>query len=197
MSGLRADVLDRFAEVLDYPGPELAETVSSCVAEIAGEQTEAAELLRGFLALVEATPLGRLQEIYTGTFDLDTLSDLDATCYPYVGHHLFGESYKRSTFLLGLKERYRAHGFAVERELPDHLVVMLRFCASCRDESLVDELVHEALVPALTRMVGDEDEPILQPGGKAAYLRVLRALLLVLRERERLSGELERASEAV
>jgi nitrate reductase delta subunit len=70
-----------------------------------------------------------------------------------VGYHLFGETYKRSVFLLGLKQRYRALGFAMDAaELPDRLSVVLRFLACCPDDALRDELIDEAVLPALGRM---------------------------------------------
>ncbi len=182
------EALRLFADVLDYPQPGVVETARDCEAFLAAEHPQAAALLRDFRAFAAQRPLGQLQEIYTGAFDLDTLSDLDATCYPYVGHHLFGESYKRSAFLLELHERFRAHGFAVEHELPDHLVVLLRFLGTCPDGELVEELVGEAIVPALERMVGEDEEAEERPSGRAAYQRVLRALGLVLRERQPVGG---------
>lgn len=188
------EALALFADLLDYPGPTLAEHARVCQALVAPEHPEAAALLRSFRAFVEERSLGELEEIYTGAFDLDTLSDLDATCYPYVGHHLFGESYKRSAFLVGLRERYRAHGFTVEVEMPDHLAVVLRFLASSPDEDLAAELVGEALVPALDRMLAGEGEE--ERGGRAAYLKVLRALRLVLEKRAPARAQLAAAGGA-
>lgn len=172
-----------FAEVLEYPEPDIAETVSRCEALVA-EQPEAAALLADFRAFTRLVPLGRLQEIYTSAFDLDTLSDLDATLYPYVGHHLFGESYKRSAFMTELSSRMRTFDYVVERELPDHLVVLLRFLAVCPDEELAGEIVHDAMIPALVRMAGEDDADETQPleavSGREVYRRLLKALRLVL-----------------
>ena len=184
MNGIDRRQLGLFADILDYPEAEIVETVWACEEVVRDDTPEAAALLADFRAYAEQRPLGELQELYTAAFDLDTLSDLDATCYPYVGHHLFGESHKRSAFLVGLNERFRAHDFVVERELPDHLVVLLRFAAACPDETLVGELVHEALLPALERMTGGADEIEGPPGGRRAYLRVLLALRLALEVEE-------------
>lgn len=173
-----------FAEALEYPGPEIAETVGRCEALVAEGQPEAAALLADFRAFTGLVPLGRLQEIYTSAFDLDTLSDLDATLYPYIGHHLFGESYKRSAFMTELNSRMRSFGYVVERELPDHLVVLLRFLAACPDEELAAEIVHDAMVPALVRMAGedeaDEAQPLEAVSGREVYRRALKALRIVL-----------------
>ncbi len=180
MEATRRRIFALFARLLDYPAPDLPRAVAECRKLVASYRPEAAPPLAAFASFVAEAPLGRLEEVYTATFDLDTFSDLDATCYPYLGHHLLGESHKRSAFLVGLAERYRTHGFAVPRgELPDHLVVVLRFLASCPDEELADEIVEEALAPALRRMLGGEGGLDPQPSGKAAYLAALRALLAV------------------
>ncbi len=190
-----------FAELLEYPGAGLARAARECEARVAPLDGEAVALLHRFRAFVEATPAGRLEEVYTRTFDLD------AACHPYVGYHLFGESYARSAFLLGLKERYAAHGFSADTELPDHLTVLLRFLAASDDAGLAAELVHEALLPALDRMTGGGPEEertaaaaaekapgdggVLteQPGEREPdtqqYAGVLQALRLVLRRQPR------------
>mgnify|MGYP005859583677 CR=1 FL=1 len=177
----RGRVLALLADVLDYPGEGLAETVIECERLLVVRCPRAAELLRGFRRLAETCPIGRLQELYTGAFDLDTLSDLDATLYPYVGHHLFGESYKRSAFLIELSERYRAHGFEVARELPDHVVVVLRFLAARPDSELARELAVEALVPAVERMTGKDEGGSSAPAtARRVYQQLLCALGLVV-----------------
>lgn len=179
----RSRVVELLADLLDYPRPRLAEDALECRALLQLQSPRAATLVDGFLADLEKIPLGQLEELYTGAFDLDTLSDLDATCYPYVGHHLLGESYKRSTFMVELRQRYESCGFDSGHELPDHLVVMLRFLAGCQDSVLAEELVGEALLPALSRMTRDGDEAAIgSGGGRRVYLRLLEALRLALVE---------------
>ncbi len=136
-----------FADLLEYPQSDLTESVRECEALISSGNPEAAALLHGFRSFEEQASLGQVQELYTRTFDLD------ATYHPYVGHHLFGESYKRSAFMVGLKERYKAYDFVVEGELPDHLAVMLRYLSICEDNDQVSEIIRDAMMPALERMV--------------------------------------------
>ena len=157
-----------FAGVLDYPGPGLADAARRCAAQVGEVNPEAGALLGEFTAFVEAAPPARLEEIYTATFDLDP------SCTPYLSYHLLGESYTRSAFIVGLKACYRARGFAVENELPDHLAVVLRFLSVCDDAALADELIDDALRPALARMLGAEAE------AANPYQAVLRALQLIL-----------------
>ena len=174
-------LFELFATLLDYPSPTLADAAKECATLLTPQNSEASNLLRDFQELAASTDLGRMEEIYTGFFELNAVS------HPYVGYHLFGETYKRSVFLLGLKERYAAHNFAHGAELADHLVVMLRFAAACSDAELVDELVRDALAPAIAKMVGApaeneplEEEPVVRQRGRSGYQQLLRALQLAL-----------------
>lgn len=177
----RRAVAHAFAEVLSYPYVAPATAARECAEVAAVGSRDAGALLDAFAALVETTSLGTLQEAYTRTFDLDTMSRSEPTCYPYVGHYLFDESHKRGAFILGLKRRFRKAGFADESDLPDHLIVLLRFLAVCDDEQLADELVDDAILPALERM--DLLTKTSRDGSapaRDAYLGVLAALRLAL-----------------
>ncbi|HLC30023.1 MAG TPA: nitrate reductase molybdenum cofactor assembly chaperone [Dehalococcoidia bacterium] len=140
-------VLRLFADILDYPVEALADRTRECEAALLNRAPEAVSPLGEFRSFVEGALQGRLEEVYTGVFDLNPV------CHPYVGYQLFGESYKRSAFLLGLKERYGAQGFqAPDSELPDRFSVMLRFLAQSNDEALNQEMIADGLVPALERI---------------------------------------------
>ena len=140
-------VLRLFADILDYPIEALADRARECEAALLKRAPEAVSPLGEFRSFVEGALQGRLEEVYTGVFDLNPV------CHPYVGYQLFGESYKRSAFLLGLKERYGAQGFqAPDSELPDRFSVMLRFLAQSSDEALNQEMIADGLVPALERI---------------------------------------------
>lgn len=176
-----------FAALLEYPGEGTEATARAC-AELAAERDAASGRLLGqFQARVAGTTTGRLQELYTGTFDLDTFRS------PHVGYHLFGESYKRSVFLLELKDRYAARGIEVGTEMPDHLALMVRYLAVCDDPDERDDLICWALLPALEQLTrarpaaDDADESgqraRMQREGRL-YQNVLKALRRVLaRER--------------
>lgn len=178
----RQALTDAFADVLSYPFESPAWAARRCAAIASGRDVEAGRLLESFAELVETTPLGEVQEAYTRTFDLDTLSRTEPTCYPYVGHYLFDESHKRGAFIVELRKRFRAHGFSEGDDLGDHLVVLLRFLAVCPDETLAGELVDDAILPALTKMRPLRDTPsAAEPTPRTAYLGVLTALELSLR----------------
>ena len=122
MSG--AQIYLRFADLLDYPGPRILDQALECVDLLAQEEPQTVELIQGFVDFAGRTPLGRLEEIYTGTFDVNP------ACYIYAGYLLFGESFKRGKFLVRLQEKYREHGFSAEKELADHVPVLFRFLAT-------------------------------------------------------------------
>ncbi|MGE5262620.1 MAG: nitrate reductase molybdenum cofactor assembly chaperone [Acidobacteriota bacterium] len=163
-----------FAELLDYPKPGLGAWARQAGALLGGGNSDAMRILEDFACITDRTPLGQLEEVYTGLFELNAL------CHPYVGYHLFGETYKRSVFMLGLKERYSAQGFSVDPELPDHLTALLRYISVCNDPVMIDELVRDALLPALDKMIASESNDQPMSGMTAAYHRLLQALQTVL-----------------
>ncbi len=141
-------VLCLFANILDYPATGIVSEVRECQALLSPRSPEAAVFLGEFHALAEDSPDGRLEELYTGVFDLDPV------CYPYVGYHMFGESYKRSAFMVLLKEQFRKHGFEYRGpELPDRLSTLLRFLSVCDDDDLAQEIIDLGMVPALDKMM--------------------------------------------
>ncbi len=187
-------VLGLFAELLDYPRAEVAQMARECRALIARESAEASALVGEFEAFAERTPHATLEEIYTGTFELN------ASCHLYVGYHMFGEAYKRSAFLLELKERFREHKFDPGVELPDHIAVLLRFMSLCPDAELTNEIAREALLPTLEPMTAAPEAEPVEEGMEAApevfslgddYRRVLLALRLILQARYGLAEEVQ------
>ncbi len=158
-----------FADLLDYPTPDLARQAGVCAGATAAVAPQAAALLGRFGAHVGAASPAHLEELYTATFDLKP------ACSPYVGYHLFGESYKRGAFLARLNAEYQARSFAPGNELPDHVAVALRFLATDGDTEFSRVLLREGLRPALEKMAGS-----LGDEGANPYGHVLRALLLVL-----------------
>ncbi len=199
MGGLTAErrLYGLFAQLLEYPRESVGEAARACQILLAVEHPEAASLVAEFAAMAESVPPGRLEEIYTGTFDLNGI------CYPYVGYHLFGESYKRSALLIGLKQRYRAMRLDTGSELADHVAVLLHFLSVLEDADVARELVGEALLPALERMTRKSEGGELPDGepesadpadGREVYRRLVHALRLVL-ERHAAASHGDRADE--
>ncbi|MEK7778112.1 MAG: nitrate reductase molybdenum cofactor assembly chaperone, partial [Chloroflexota bacterium] len=169
-------MLHLFADILGYPSVDLLERAGECEALASTRNPDVASLVGSFRAFVETTPQGRLEEVYTATFDLD------AAYHPYLGYHLFGESYERSILLLELKERYRAQGYvADEKELPDRLSIILDFLSVSADAVLNQEIVQEALLPALEKMMKRSKEADDEPTDDISpYSCMLLALQMLL-----------------
>lgn len=177
-------VLAQFADLLDYPKPDLADKARLCAQTIAQMEippleAESAQLspdalLSAFAREVEPMSFGALEEAYASTFDL-------GGAYPYIGYQLLGETYKRSIFMLELKERYRAHGMDAADELTDHLVCILRYLSVLQDEDELREMTQYAILPSLDKVLHaarmrDENDHSALP----LYLAVLQALYDVM-----------------
>jgi nitrate reductase molybdenum cofactor assembly chaperone NarJ/NarW len=183
----RAQVLGLFADILDYPAPGLAGKAAECAALIGAAQPEAVALLESFRGFAEENSVEKLQEIYSGFFDLNSI------CHPYVGYQLFGENYKRSAFLLGLKKAYRAEGFeASVSEIPDRLSLVLRFVAHSKGGEDIDELLNRGLLPALARMTTKPESDGHQHDGPIdidGHTGIERAKIDDREERRQLKGQ--------
>ena len=110
-----------------------------------------------------------MEEMYTRTFDLQ------AVCSPYVGFHLFGESYKRGIFMARLNKGYCERGFSAGSELPDNVAVVLRFLALGNEDEFSRALLSDGLRPTLAKMAQALPSPSDNP-----YSEVINALSLVL-----------------
>lgn len=89
----------------------------------------AADKFRAFLKYIQETPLLRLQEEYTRTFDFSPSTCLNLT------YHRWGEGKERGGALLSLKEIYLGAGYELTGgELPDFLPLILEFLATVGGE---------------------------------------------------------------
>jgi len=102
-----------FSQLLDYPTPNLVEQIRTGIDLLKKNYQEAAAQLEKFLSFVENTPMGRLEEVYTGTFDINP------ACHIFAGHILFGESFKRGAFMAKIEEEYQERHFDKGKELTD------------------------------------------------------------------------------
>ncbi len=162
---------ETFATLLAYPGPLLPQRVSWLVEALQKEHAQAALELAEFEQYIDQVSLEDIEELYTRTFDLQ------GVCYPYIGHQLFGESYKRSWFMSSLNGEYQRRGFTPGNELPDHLVVILDFLACSNDDQFCQALVTEGLLAALPGMIQSFGDESNHP-----YLKILMALMLLLND---------------
>jgi nitrate reductase delta subunit len=168
-----------FATLLNYPGPDVAKQANACVDLLELDSSEAADKVREFVKFAENTPSGRLEEIYTGTFDVSP------ACFIFAGFILFGESFNRGKFLVGLQEKYREHGFSPGIELADHLSVILKFTSTLDVSSPVSQdMLNDCLVPVLQEMTASFKSDTKNPN---PYFQVLQATLMTLEQAQQMA----------
>lgn len=102
--------------------------------------------------LMETTPL-EVQEAYTAAFDLNSGTCLNLT------YHRWGDDEKRGRILAQLLQIYDQAGYACDgSELPDHLALVLEFCAlqpRWADDALLVGIL-EVLGPLAQRLTAFE-----------------------------------------
>lgn len=168
-----------FADLLSYPTALTLEQADNCLAQLRDSRPETTITFESFLHGLKQLELEKLKELYTTTFDMQPV------CYPYIGYQLFGESYKRGALMAQLNEAYHAFGFSVERELPDHLSVALRFLgldSANREGEFCQTLLHSGLIPALEKML----KPFGAQSGNPYFwlLSALQSFLVQIPEKE-------------
>lgn len=146
------------ADALEYPEDEShARRLEAAAASAAEPAPTLASAIARLHAALEEEGLEAMQELYTQSFDLNPAASLD------VGWHLFGESYKRGAFLVGLRQDLREHEIAEGSELPDHLPCVLRLLARVEDRDHAEILLRACVAPALLAILrtlrGREDHP--------------------------------------
>ncbi|MQY20459.1 nitrate reductase molybdenum cofactor assembly chaperone [Nocardia macrotermitis] len=113
------------ALLLDYPDDNLFTAIDRIADTAARLPDEARIPLQRFIDHVnESSPLDLAQR-YVETFDMRRRSSMHLTFYAY------GDTRKRGMALLRFKHAYRHAGVELDdRELPDHLPVLLEFAAT-------------------------------------------------------------------
>lgn len=149
-------LFEQFSRLFCYPDFQTEHRVTHCYALLAQKNPAGAEHLRHFKVFVEDSVPTQLEEMFTATFELQPL------CHPYVAWQLCGESQQRTLMLMKLTELYRQHNFPAGNDLPDHLSEVLRFIGTRCDLQDHTELITDAIIPTLNKMIGaieKEDHP--------------------------------------
>jgi nitrate reductase delta subunit len=160
-----------FSKLLSYPNDRTKPTAADCNRQLKEADPAAAAAFADFIGFLEQQNLPLIEELFTSTFDLQALSA------PYVGYQLCGESQARTLFLMKLQELYTRHDFSSGTELPDHLSELLRFIGSVSDPQGNREIIVDALLPALEKIIHGieaQDQP---------YRLLLSALQIYLTNR--------------
>lgn len=161
-------ILERFGEILSYPGEDYLQQVAACRDAALGIDPEAVRCLSDFNARVCGLTVEEVQELYVQTFDLNPVCALE------VGWQLYGDNYDRGNFLVKMRQELERHGVPENRELPDHISNVLPLLA-CMDPSDAMLFAAASAVPALNKMLAAFE------GKNSPYEDVLKALRRILK----------------
>lgn len=161
---------ENLSELLEYPQDNIFENISGCLKSLESHYPEAKSQLESFSNSAHSVDLSSLQELYNFSFDINPVCTLD------IGYHVFGESYKRGSFLVGMKKMLKEQGIETKDELPDYLPNILRLLAgiSKNDDSV--SLATLIVAPALERMKKSFKE------NNNCYGAVVRAVDCIIRK---------------
>jgi nitrate reductase assembly molybdenum cofactor insertion protein NarJ len=137
------------AALFEYPQADFPQRVEDVSQFLEGRYTKAGASLDQFQALLPASDLLCMQELFTRSFDVQAVTTLD------IGYVLFGDDYKRGEMLANLNREHLQAGIDCGTELADHLPNILRLLAVLEDQDLVSDLVDVILAPALRGMIGE------------------------------------------
>lgn len=148
------------AMCFSYPYDERARDLDNAVAGL--DKGKVRDHLQHLVDSLAQLSLGEWQELHTRTLDLSP------QFVPYVGHIVFGESYRRGAFMADLNREMAELGIDLEGELPDHLAPILRYLEKAPEPN--GELV-EVLPEAVNGMIKE----LKKADPKNPYRHVLAA----------------------
>ncbi len=142
--------------MFQYPKEDINTLVQECKESLLNQNQYSKELkgsmlklLEEFQSNVESMTLDDLEGVYSYTFELTSEYTMD------LGHHLL-DGFKRSNSLATIKAMYRENEFPyaeeAKGELPDNLVVILKFLDSLRDEDLKKNFREDFLIKGLEKL---------------------------------------------
>ncbi len=135
------------AALFDYPDREYPDRVRFVLESLRGRDPKAAEYVELFLRQLPVDDLNEMQELFTRSFDVQSITTLD------VGYVMFGDDYKRGELLSNLNREHIKAQNNCGVELADHLPNVLRLVSKLEDRALATELVTKIVFPALKRMI--------------------------------------------
>jgi len=161
-------VLNALSKLLSYPDDSAVQTAELLFVVLQSEIPAAAREASKFGGFAEHSELSKLEEAFTGTFDVNPACALE------VGWHLFGEEYARGMFLVRMREELRKYDLAESNELPDHISHVLAI-VSLMPADEATRFVRACVQPAVEKMNH------ALAGKETPYADVISCLALVLR----------------
>ena len=127
-----------------YPADGSLDRLGEAVAALPAGRVR--DEMERFLSEISRLDQGAWEELHTRTLDLSPVF------VPYVGHLIWGESYRRGAFMAELRRHQREVGIDPEGELPDHIAPILAYLDRVSDP--IEDLT-ESLPKAVAAMLED------------------------------------------
>ena len=173
----QGEVYDQLADILSYPKENIKDAIQECLKALLDNSKyseDVAKEIEEFEKDIEVLTLDDLQGIYSHTFELTSDYTMD------LGYYLF-EGFKRTNFLVSLKGMYKANKFPYDAvakgELPDNLVVILRFMSVLKDGKLKNEFRETIVIKALEKLAKNFES---KNDEYSQYKHVIRAVMSVV-----------------
>ncbi|GIV27249.1 MAG: hypothetical protein KatS3mg027_1063 [Bacteroidia bacterium] len=171
-------ILELFAHILSYPTEDLKKKTARLIELL--EQSmiynsnknivSAVDHLKVFYLYLEKTNIREQEEVYTQTFEVQSITTLD------VGYILFGDDYKRAELLVNLNQEIVRYAVNTSIELADHLPNILKLLHKMEDDILKSDLINIVVYPVLKRIIKDFDSKIIESKNKV-YLKHQKTLI--------------------
>lgn len=113
--------------------------------------------LNKFFSGISSSSLTELEELYTRTFDINPIANLE------IGWHLYGEQYERGEFLVMMRSVLREHAVEESSELPDHLTHILLALGRMKKEE-ADAFAMKYIAPSIGKIIeafGEAENPYI------------------------------------
>ncbi len=151
----------QLVQALQYPYPGQFDALQSGAENV--EDHAVRRSYQAFVREVECLSRGEWEELYTNTLDLNP------QVAPYLGYQMWGENYKRGNFMSRLNSALNEEGIERGGELPDHLVLVLRYLSETSQPM-------PGLVKIFPRAVGKMHKELKSADPENPYLHLLTAI---------------------
>ena len=148
------------AMCFNYPDEDQAAELASTVLGL--DDGKVRDHLTRFVDTLGGLTLGEWEELHTRTLDLSPLFA------PYVGHLVWGESYRRGAFMAEMNREMADLQIDLDGELPDHLAPILRYLD-------IAPTPHQELIEILPGAVAGMIKELKKSDPKNPYRHVLAA----------------------
>lgn len=168
-------MLSLFSKLLRYPTQSIRKDTIQLIKAIENAHdlehpSEINDYLKVFYYYLEKTNLLEQEEVYTQTFEVQSITTLDT------GYILFGDDYKRAELLVNLNKEYTKLGINTGKELGDYLPNVLLLLESLKDTALRDDIINYIVYPAINKMISEFDTRLIEKKNEV-YLKHQKALI--------------------